>query len=85
VEAYRTIRRELGEFSDELARKPEIVVLNKLDLVPAEDRTELLADVLARFAKRGVKPMLMSGATGEGVREVLDAAWRMVDGARVRV
>lgn len=85
VEAYRTIRRELGEFSDALARKPEIVVLNKLDLVPAEDRAELLADVLGRFAKRGVKPMMMSGATGEGVREVLDAAWRMVDGARERV
>ena len=53
--------------------------------MPVEDRGELLADVLARFAKRGVKPMVMSGATGEGVREVLDAAWRMVDGARERV
>lgn len=84
VESYRAIRRELGEFSDELARKPEIVVLNKVDLVPVEDRAELLADVLARFAKRGVRPMLMSGATGEGVREVLDAAWRMVESARER-
>ncbi len=84
VESYRTIRRELGEFSDALARKPEIVVINKVDLMPAEDREELLADVLARFRARGVKPMLMSGATGEGVREVLDAAWRMVDGARQR-
>ncbi len=59
-------------------------MLNKVDLLPAEDRDEMLADVLARFAKRGVKPMLMSGATGEGVRDVLDAAWRMVDGAKDR-
>jgi len=84
VEAYRTIRRELAEFSDELARKPELVVLNKIDLLPAEDREELLADVLKRFAKRGVKPMLMSGATGEGVREVMLSVWRMAEAARAR-
>jgi GTP-binding protein len=85
VESYRTIRRELAEFSDELARKPELVVLNKIDLLPAEDRAELLADVLERFAKRGVKPMMMSGATGEGVRDVMLSVWRMAEAARARV
>jgi hypothetical protein len=40
--------------------------------------------LLARFTKRGVKPMLIGGATGEGVRDMRDSAWRMVDGAKDR-
>ncbi len=85
VENYRVIRRELADFSDELARKPEVVALNKVDVVPQDDRSEWLGGVIERFAARGVKPVLMSGATGEGVRDVMLSAWRLVEHARERV
>lgn len=36
VERYRAIRRELALFNPDLVRKPEMVVLNKLDLLDAD-------------------------------------------------
>ena len=43
------------------------------------------AALSGEFAKRGVKPMMMSGATGEGVRDVMLSVWRMAEAARARV
>ncbi|MEH6488923.1 GTPase ObgE [Hyphomonas oceanitis] len=68
--AYRTIRKELEDYSPELAERPEIVGLNKIDAL----NPELVADQLKQLKKvyKG-KPMLISGVTGEGVREALFA------------
>ncbi len=37
IKSYKQIRRELGEYSKELLRKKEIIVLNKIDLLSKED------------------------------------------------
>ena len=75
---WRTIRGELHEFSPELAEKPELVVLNKLDLVAPEER----AARIQRFAgaiglAKGEAPVAISGATGDGIRAMLEAAWAL--------
>ncbi len=76
LENHRTIRRELAEFSEHLAQTQEIVVLNKIDLIPPEQRDEVVRTMVGRFEKqRGVRPLVASGASGEGVRAVLEAAW----------
>lgn len=82
VENWRMIRGELLEFSAELAEKPELVVLNKLDLVEPEEREARIE----RFAgaigmKKGERPLAISGATGEGLRPMLEAAWRLSEKA----
>ncbi|MSR28212.1 MAG: GTPase ObgE [Phycisphaerales bacterium] len=78
VANYRVIRRELAEFSEELARKPEIVVLNKLDLVPEADRAAAIEALTLRFVReRGVTPLSASAATGVGVRSAIEAAWAL--------
>tara|TARA_R110001599_G_scaffold66276_4_gene187367 strand:- start:208 stop:1242 length:1035 start_codon:yes stop_codon:yes gene_type:complete len=66
--AYRTIRKELEDYSPELAERPEIVALNKIDAL----NPELVAEQAKQLKKayKG-KPLLMSGATGTGVREAL--------------
>ena len=66
--AYRTIRKELEDYSPELAERPEIVALNKIDAL----NPELVAEQAKQLKKayKG-KPLLMSGATGAGVREAL--------------
>ena len=56
--AYDIVRRELEQYSAELARKPEIVVANKVDLPGAEEtldafRLEFPGDVLAISALAG--------------------------------
>ena len=69
VEAWRTVRRELALHEDgALAEKPEIVALTKIDLVDDDTRRMVAEDFAART---GVKPLLLSAATGEGVRAAM--------------
>ncbi|BBK40637.1 GTPase Obg [Allostella vacuolata] len=68
--AYRTIRRELTEYGQGLAEKPEIVGLNKIDALSPEELKKK-KQALARVAKR--QPMLLSGVAGTGTTEVLRA------------
>ena len=80
AENWRMIRRELLEFSAELAEKPELVVLNKVDLVPTEElevRIERFAGAIGMA--RGERPVAISGATGQGVRPMLEAAWSLAE------
>ncbi|EKE68457.1 GTPase ObgE [Oceanibaculum indicum] len=70
VKAYRTIRKELKLYAQELAEKREIVVLNKIDAIPADELKEKLKK-LKRAAKTEV--MAISAVTGEGVTEVIRA------------
>lgn len=70
VRAWRTVRQELGAYGAGLAEKPELLVLNKADAMSAREVSSRRA-ALARAAGQPV--MLMSGATGQGVPEVLRA------------
>ncbi len=78
---YRTIIGELEAYGGGLAEKPRITVLNKIDALDEEERA-FLADELA--AEVGGEVMLMSGATGEGVTEVLRALRARIDTNRLR-
>ncbi|MGR3499965.1 MAG: GTPase ObgE [Limimaricola soesokkakensis] len=78
---YRTIIGELEAYGGGLAEKPRITVLNKIDALDEEERA-FLADELA--AESGGDVMLMSGATGEGVTEVLRALRARIDADRLR-
>jgi GTPase len=68
--AYKTVRAELEAYGGQLADKIEIVALNKIDAVDAETLKKQ-KDRLKRAAKK--TPLLVSGATGTGVKEVLRA------------
>ncbi len=77
VANYKAIRGELAEYSPTLLEKPEIIVLNKIDLVPGDDRDQYiseLTDALGGGESMGVT----SGATGEGVSDLLEACWRAI-------
>ena len=78
AENYRSIRRELKAFDADLATKPEIVVLNKIDLVPEELRAEIAEEFAAAIGVPSEKVLLMSGATHEGTREMLEHAWTLL-------
>jgi GTPase len=73
---YEAIRREIFEYSPQLAEKTEIIVLNKVDVLPEEERDERLRIITNRLAlPAGEEPIITSGATGEGVRELLETCW----------
>jgi GTPase len=79
LDDYDVLRRELALASPELGAKPQIVVVGKLDL--AETRAAL-PDVRARFAVRGVEVHAVSGATGEGTRELVQRIMATVQASR---
>lgn len=67
---YATIIHEITAYDTILADKPRVTVLNKIDALDAEERV-FLQDELE--AATGVRPMLMSGASGEGLPQVVRA------------
>jgi GTPase len=77
--AYKTVREELLAYGHDLADKTEIVALNKADALTPEELREQKAR-LKRAAK--TTPLVLSGATGHGVPEVLRALVKVIDSAR---
>ena len=75
AEAWRIIRHELDAYGAGLADKTEILALNKIDALTPEAREEKAAELEAVAGRR---PMLVSGVSGEGVTELLRAAWNEV-------
>ncbi len=69
--AMTTVEAELAAYDEELADKPRIVALNKVDLADAELAEGFAAELRAAGAD---KVLAISGATGAGVEELLDAA-----------
>jgi GTP-binding protein len=72
---FETINRELAAFDATLAERPQIVVLNKIDLPDVRRRRKQLA---APFARRGIELTAISAATGEGVNELLEKVWKVL-------
>ncbi|WP_299928482.1 GTPase ObgE [uncultured Pelagimonas sp.] len=79
LEDYKTICDELEAYGEGLADKPRVTVLNKIDTLDDEERA-FLKDELEAVGAENV--LLMSGASGEGVTEVLRALRPHVDARR---
>jgi GTP-binding protein len=78
--AYRTVRGELKAYGGNLARKKEIVALNKTDAMTPED----IESKRARLAKVSRKAVhVISGVSGQGVQPLLHELMRLVDRQRV--
>jgi len=81
---YRTIREELEAYGHGLAGKPEIVGLNKIDVLDPEEVAEKRR-ALARVAGKGTPVLALSGVSGAGVPEVLGALWQAIQDARAHM
>jgi GTP-binding protein len=77
--AYKTIRKELKEYSAELAKKPELVALNKCDALTPEEIKEKSA-ALKKASKKKVWPI--SAVSGEGIKDVLREMMKVIEKAR---
>jgi GTP-binding protein len=81
VEDLDTVRRELELFQPTLAAKPQIVAANKID-ASGPDRADAVKALKRRAAKLELPFLHVSGATGQGVPELLEAMWRRLADAR---
>lgn len=82
IEKAHALVRELGKYSDTLLAKPRWVVVNKLDLVPAEDREELVKKLHDALCPDGRPFFAISAATCEGTKEVVMAIAQFLDEQR---
>ncbi len=78
VKDARAIVQELKKYDKELAAKPRWLVLNKKDLLPAKEADARAADILRRLRYKGPH-FLVSGATGEGTRELCAAVMSFLE------
>jgi GTP-binding protein len=79
VEDFETILEEIRLFDPLVAAKPQIVVANKIDALDDPTRLKRLA---THVKKRRLPFHRISAATGEGVNELLEAAWAQVSSVR---
>lgn len=70
---YEQVRKELRKYSLALARRPQLVAINKMDVLTDTSEVLALRQRLVRLRRRSFP---ISAATGEGVRELLWAASR---------
>ncbi|HET8722758.1 MAG TPA: GTPase ObgE [Anaeromyxobacteraceae bacterium] len=73
------IDRELALYSPELAKKPQVVAVTKMDVPEAAEK---LAELRKSFARRKRKPVILpiSAVTGEGLDPLLDAVAQALRG-----
>jgi len=63
------INGELAQFRQDLAAKPQVVAVNKIDLA---DVAERMSEIGKQLASRGVKPLFVSAANREGIGPLLE-------------
>jgi len=73
---WRVVNKELSTYSAGIARKPQIVVLNKLDLPEARRKADLFEAGLT-----DVSCLRISAATGEGVDRLISEMKRQLEAA----
>jgi GTP-binding protein len=76
LDDYESINEELALFDPGLARKPQLVVLNKMDLPQTQ---ALWPSVKKAMETQGQKAVSISAVTGEGVKEMLRSVAGMLE------
>ena len=75
------IEAELVAFDPELAQRPRLIALNKVDIPDGREMAELVADTLR---ERGYEVYLISAVTREGLPELSFAMLRLVTADRAQ-
>ncbi len=74
IEHYRTINEELRKYSDVLAKKPQIIAVNKMDLTGSDEN-------LNRFTESvDCDVVAISAVTGKGLNELNEKIWKVLKG-----
>ncbi len=78
VQDMMKVNMELSLFDSALAEKPQLVVVNKIDLPQVRAQLDEIKDT---FNTAGIKVCFISAATGEGVSELMAATMKLLQSA----
>lgn len=84
AEAYQTIRRELAQYSSDLAERPEVIALTKCEGLD-QDIIDMQVQAVQEVAGKDTKVFTISSAAHTGVQDLLRELVRVVAGARAVV
>jgi GTPase len=74
IEDFERINLELEQYDTDMAAKPQLIAINKIDLPEVQER---LPQLIARFNELGYEEIFpISAATGEGVNDLMRAVAR---------
>lgn len=76
IEDFYTINKELESFSEELAKRPQIVAANKMDIPSGEDN---LTRLCRELEDKGIKVFPISAATNRGLDAMVSELVRMLE------
>lgn len=65
---FEIINKELKAFNSDMAKRPQIVVLNKVDITEAREN---LSKILEFFKAKGLEVFSISAVTGEGLDKLI--------------
>ncbi|MBD5488137.1 MAG: GTPase ObgE [Lachnospiraceae bacterium] len=69
IEDIYAINRELEAYNAEIAKRPQIIAANKIDMIYTED--DPVAKIKAEFEPKGIPVYAISAISGQGLRELL--------------
>jgi GTP-binding protein len=69
------VNNELSQFDAGLAKRPQVLAINKLDLPEVEARVD---EFKSAFADAGLEPVFLSAATGAGSKELIDQTFKLL-------
>lgn len=78
IEDIYTINSELEKYNEDLAKRPQIIAANKMDLI-YEDKDEVIDKIKKEFEPKGYKVFPISAATKDGLSAVLYEVRHMLD------
>jgi GTPase len=70
------VNNELAMFDATLSQRPQVVAINKIDLEEVQERR---AELQKTFKEAGIEPVFISAASGEGLPQLVQAVWQVLD------
>jgi len=71
IEDIRTINNELKQYNEELSKKPQIIVANKIDAMLPEDAEAIVEKIREAFKEEGYPVYAVSAVSHNGIRELM--------------
>lgn len=75
LEKYNIIRKELKKYSEVLSERDEIVLITKKELLQEQD----IEKIKKIFDKKNIDIMFVSSHTGDGIKEMLEKVWSVLE------
>ena len=80
IEDIYAINKELANYNEELAKRPQIIAANKIDCIYTEEGEENPVDKIRKeFEPQGMKVFPISAVSGEGLKELLYYVSSMIE------